>query len=128
MLSTYCFVEACNASVGSCVSVTVVRPASVVEVPPSAMLVEPIVTDELVRPLFGIVATAVNALVPLPNSQPESVVAPVPPLATGNVPVTPVVRGRPVAFVSVTAEGVPRFGVVSVGDVARTMPPLPVTA
>jgi hypothetical protein len=43
---------------------------------------------------------------------PVFVVTPVPPLATGKVPVTPVVRGRPVAFVSVADEGVPRLGVV----------------
>jgi len=40
------------------------------------------------------------------------VVTPVPPLATGNVPVTPVVRGRPVTLVITPALGVPRFGVV----------------
>ena len=38
---------------------------------------------------------------------PVLVVTPVPPLATGNVPVTPVVRGRPVAFVNVPEDGVP---------------------
>ncbi|NBS75392.1 MAG: hypothetical protein EBT78_17635 [Betaproteobacteria bacterium] len=35
-------------------------------------------------------------------------VMPVPPLATGKVPVTPVVKGSPVAFVSVAEAGVPR--------------------
>ena len=34
-------------------------------------------------------------------------VVPVPPLAIGSVPVTPVVKGRPVALVSVTLVGVP---------------------
>ena len=34
-------------------------------------------------------------------------VIPVPPLAMGNVPVTPVERGKPVAFVKVPDEGVP---------------------
>jgi hypothetical protein len=43
---------------------------------------------------------------------PVLVVTPVPPFATGKVPVTPVVRGRPVACVSVADEGVPRLGVV----------------
>ena len=52
---------------------------------------------------------------------------PVPPLAIGRMPVTPVVNGRPVAFVRVTADGVPRLGVTNVGDVASTMPPDPVT-
>ena len=50
-----------------------------------------------------------------------------PPLAINSVPVTPVVSGKPVAFVSVAADGVPRFGVVNTGDVARaTTAPLPV--
>lgn len=42
-------------------------------------------------------------------------------------PDTPVEIGNPVAFVSVAAEGVPRLGVVRVGDVARTIAPDPVT-
>jgi hypothetical protein len=35
------------------------------------------------------------------------VAAPVPPLAIGSVPVTPVVKGRPVALVKVPLDGVP---------------------
>jgi hypothetical protein len=58
--------------------------------------------------------------------EPVEVVTPVPPFATPRVPVTPVVKGNPVAFVSVNALGVPKFGVVSVGDVLRTTEPLPV--
>ena len=42
------------------------------------------------------------------------------------VPVRPVEIGRPVAFVSVRADGTPRLGVVSVGDDARTILPEPV--
>lgn len=49
-----------------------------------------------------------------------------PPLAIANVPVTPVVSGRPVAFVSVTDDGVPRLGVISDGDDANTIAPVPV--
>ena len=47
-------------------------------------------------------------------------VAPVPlaKLVTGKLPVTPVERGKPVAFVSVTEVGVPRTGVTKVGLVA----------
>ena len=41
----------------------------------------------------------------------------VPPLAVGSVPVTPVVSGKPVAFVSVPLEGVPNTGAVIVGEV-----------
>jgi hypothetical protein len=58
----------------------------------------------------------------------DAVVAPVPPFAIARVPVTPVVKGRPVAFVNVAAEGVPKLGVVNVGLVARTTDPEPVVA
>ena len=44
----------------------------------------------------------------------------VPPFAIGNTPVTPVVKGRPVPFVSVTEVGVPKTGVTSVGLVENT--------
>ena len=47
-------------------------------------------------------------------------------MAIANVPVTPVVSGSPVAFVSVSAVGVPSAGLTSVGDVAKTMLPEPV--
>uniref|UniRef100_UPI004047681A hypothetical protein n=1 Tax=Algoriphagus sp. TaxID=1872435 RepID=UPI004047681A len=57
-----------------------------------------------------------------------TVVAPVPPLATGRVPVTPVVSGNPVAFVKIPALGVPRFGVTKVGLVANTARPVPVSS
>jgi hypothetical protein len=40
---------------------------------------------------------------------------PVPPLATGSVPVTPVVKGSPVALVKVPLDGVPNCGVVRIG-------------
>lgn len=40
----------------------------------------------------------------------------------------PPATGKPVQFVSVPDAGVPRVGVTSVGDVARTTLPLPVTA
>jgi hypothetical protein len=54
------------------------------------------------------------------------VVNPVPPLATGKVPVTPVVSGNPVALVSTPDVGVPSKGVTSVGLVERTVLPDPV--
>lgn len=59
---------------------------------------------------------------------PVEVVTPVPPLATGKVPVTPVVNGRPVALVKVTEVGVPNVGEVSVGLVANTKEPEPVSS
>jgi hypothetical protein len=57
---------------------------------------------------------------------PVDVVTPVPPLATGSVPVTPVVSGRPVQLVSVPEVGVPKIGVTRVGEVERTFEPDPV--
>jgi hypothetical protein len=41
-------------------------------------------------------------------------------------PLIPVDTGRPVAEVSVAADGVPRFGVVKTGEVANTKLPVPV--
>lgn len=52
----------------------------------------------------------------------------VPPLAIGNTPVTPVVKGKPVALVNTADEGVPKSGVTSVGDVANTAEPEPVSS
>ena len=43
-----------------------------------------------------------------------AVVEPVPPLAIGKVPVTPVVNGKPVAFVNTPEAGVPKAGAVKV--------------
>jgi hypothetical protein len=47
-------------------------------------------------------------------------------LATGKVPVTPEVKGNPVALVSVAELGVPNAGVTNVGLVANTLLPEPV--
>lgn len=52
----------------------------------------------------------------------------VPPLAIGSTPVTPVVKGRPVALVSTAADGVPSAGVTRVGDVENTAEPEPVSS
>jgi hypothetical protein len=52
----------------------------------------------------------------------------VPPLAVGKVPVTPVVKGKPVALVNVALVGVPNTGVTSVGEVAKTTEPVPVSS
>ena len=59
---------------------------------PKEIVLEPIVIDELVKSALPIVACAVKADVPLPLINPVSVVAPVPPDDTGNVPLTCVVR------------------------------------
>lgn len=66
--------------------------------------------DIVPRPVMselGICATAVNADVPDAFTYPVSVVAPVPPLETGKVPVTPVDKGKPEQLLSVPDEGVP---------------------
>jgi len=47
-------------------------------------------------------------------------VIPVPPLATGSVPVTPVVKGSPVALVSVAEAGVPRA--IALPDASKYRP------
>jgi hypothetical protein len=60
--------------------------------------------------------------------EPVDVVTPVPPLATANVPVTPVVNGNPVQFVSVPELGVPNAGVTNVGLVLNTNKPDPVSS
>ena len=75
-------------------------------------------------PMLGVVNVAVvnvglvdKTLLP----EPVLVVTPVPPLATGRVPVTPVVTGKPVQFVSTPADGVPMFGVTSTGLVKSAL-------
>jgi hypothetical protein len=69
----------------------------------------------------------------VPIAPPNVVKAPEEPTLTASAVATPVPSpdipvdtGSPVAFVSVTVEGVPRLGVVSVGDVALTTLPVPV--
>ena len=54
-------------------------------------------------------------------------VAPVPPRTTESVPVVPATMGKPVALVRVATDGVPKLGVVKVGEVLNAMPPEPVT-
>tara|TARA_R110000868_G_scaffold12052_1_gene58495 strand:+ start:1223 stop:1870 length:648 start_codon:yes stop_codon:yes gene_type:complete len=64
-----------------------------------------------------------NVATPAPSE-----VIPVPPFATGSVPVTPVVIGRPVQLVSTPEAGVPSAGVTRAGEVANTSAPLPVSS
>ena len=75
-------------------------------------------------PIFGVVNAGLVDKTLLP--EPVDAVTPVPPLATGKVPVTPVVIGNPVQLVKTPAEGVPMFGVVNAGLVERTLLPEPV--
>ena len=60
--------------------------------------------------------TSVGDVLSTTEPVPVDVVTPVPPLATGRVPVTPVVRGKPVQLVSTPLAGVPKAGVVKLGD------------
>ena len=68
-------------------------------------------------------ATTCKAEVPLPSNTLLAVRldAPVPPLATPRVPVTPVDMGNPVAFVSVPLDGVPKAPPLMTGDPAVPM-------
>jgi hypothetical protein len=70
--------------------------------------------------------TSVGELLNTTLPVPVEVVTPVPPFNTGKVPVTPVVKGKPVALVRTPDVGVPNAGVTSVGLVARTTEPVPV--
>jgi hypothetical protein len=57
---------------------------------------------------------------------PVAVVLPVPPFRIANVPVTPVVNGKPVALVNTPETGVPSNGAIKVGPLASTSDPVPV--
>lgn len=111
---------------------TVPVPPTEVTVPVPGVTVEAIVMPpaELVTVMpEPAVSTARVNPVPLPMSNWPFVgvaVRPVPPLAIGSVPVTPVVRGKPVAFVKVPDVGVPKIGVTSVGLMDSTTLPVPV--
>lgn len=69
------------------------------------------------------------AHVPSPRQNVDPLAAvPLSKFVTGKLPVTPVVNGRPVALVSVAADGVPMSGVVSAGDVVMATLPVPLIA
>lgn len=68
-------------------------------------------------PVSSVIAEARFALDGVPNA----VATPVP------RPLTPDVMGSPVALVNTPADGVPRSGVTSVGEVAKTKAPVPVS-
>jgi hypothetical protein len=92
-------------------------------------------TPDVGVPRIGVtrVGDVLNTLFP----EPVEVVTPVPPLATGRVPVTCVARftvplrppvGYPVQLAKLPEVGVPRRGVTRVGDALRTTDPVPVEA
>jgi hypothetical protein len=69
-------------------------------------------------PLVGVPKTGVTKVGLVDKTlfpEPVELVTPVPPLATGSVPVTPVVKGKPVTFVITPLAGVPSAGVTNVG-------------
>jgi hypothetical protein len=82
------------------------------------------------EPLYVSALPVVSALVLEAYTTPPEVneVSPVPPFVVASVPVTPVESGKPVALVRVTEVGVPRIGVTSVGEVAKTAEPVPVSS
>jgi hypothetical protein len=108
------------------VATPVPKPLTPVETGRPVQLVS---TPDAGVPRAGVTRVALVIVGLVPNTlapEPVEVVTPVPPLETPNVPVTPVVSGRPVAFVRTPDVGVPRAGVTSVGLVARTTEPVPV--
>jgi hypothetical protein len=70
--------------------------------------------------ITGLVCVVVSMKTPY-----GGLLVPVPPLAIGRMPVTPVVRGRPVQLVSVPDVGVPSNGVVRLALVVLTNVPVP---
>jgi hypothetical protein len=81
------------------------------------------------EPVSPVTADARFALVGVPKKVATSVPKadnPVPPFATGSIPVTPVVRGSAVALVKVAELGIPNAGVIKVGLVFKTTLPVPV--
>ena len=112
------------------------KPGVDVPVPPLATGSVPVIPVDSGKPvqlvnvpLVGVPRMGVTSVGDVERTlepDPVEVVTPVPPLATASVPVTPVDSGKPVQLVSVPLVGVPRMGVTSVGDVARTFAPDPV--
>jgi hypothetical protein len=110
----------------------------VAPVPPLATGNVPVVPPSIgnpvtlvITPLVGVPSAGVTKVGLLDSTTlpvPVEAVTPVPPLATGKVPVVPPSIGRPVALVSVPLVGVPNAGVTSVGLVANTSAPEPVSS
>ena len=133
-----------SASKADVLSPCPVPPDAIANVPPSVIVPDEVIgPPEVVSPVLP-PDTLTDVIVPDPTvaySRPDapeltrktwpavpSELRFVPPLAIGSVPVTPVDNGKAVAFVSTAADGVPRFGVTSVGLVANTSEPVPVSS
>ena len=106
-----------------------VPPLAIAKVPAKVIVPDVVIgPPEVVRPVVP-PDTATEVTVPDPPPPPDELIVwfgqvpvivtlvpassvgvevPVPPLATGNKPVTPVVSGKPVALVKVPLDGVPR--------------------
>lgn len=113
-----------------------VKAVNPLAVPPFAagrIPLTPAVKDTLVQllrlPLVGVPktgATKVGVVERTTDPDPVEDVTPVPPFATGRVPVTPNVKLTFVQFDRLPLVGVPNAGVTSVGEVERTTDPVPV--
>jgi len=100
--------------VPSAIIVPVTVPVSLVLIKVALVgIVVPLMLVAVATPRTGV--TRVGLVDRTVAPEPVDVVTPVPPLATGRVPVTPVDSGSPVAFVSTPDAGVPSAGVVSTG-------------
>lgn len=134
--------------------VTPVPPLATAKVPdkvivPDVVIGPPEVVRPVVPPDTSTLVTVPNGFVPQEVLEPSvvrylpllpvwlgasalkaalAVIWPVPPFARPKVPVTPVVKGKPVAFVNTPLEGVPSAGVTKTGDVANTLAPEPVSS
>ena len=116
-----------------------VRFALVVTLPavrPAAVPVQDVSTPAEGVPMFGVVSTGdvAKQSSPVPVSSVTAVIKLADEGVARNVatpaanPDTPDEIGRPVQLVSTPADGVPMFGVVSTGDVAKTSNPVPVSS
>lgn len=89
----------------------------------SAVVTRPVAVNEPVTVGDAIMGDVDSTRLPEPVAAlPKAAATPVP------RPEMPVDTGRPVPLVKVTADGVPRLGVVSDGELDRTTDPVPVAA
>ena len=113
-----------------------VEPLASVSVPVVLLTVRPLIDVAVAAPRTGV--TSVGDVAKTKAPEPVSFVTAAARLADEGVarnvatpeprPDTPVLIGKPVALVSVAAEGVPRFGVVNAGELAKTKEPVPVSS
>ncbi len=110
--------------------------ATLDKVPPNVKLPDVVTVPDRDKPLtVPVPLTLVTDPVPAAAQEPsprQNVLAdadvPEFKLVTGRFPVTPELKGRPVADVKTKVVGVPRLGVTKVGEVAKTAEPVPVSS